>query len=236
MENTTNPTRSVCSPAQGLEQSPSPLDARIAAEIETAQAQIRQFQREAEQSYEAIHDRYKRFLKVARRTRRLVQVRLETLARRFTFTARPTFFHAEHRFQGAVACSFPSELAQVMLRFSLSHDGDLLNVYLDYDLELLPIYVKYTPHERLEQPLDNFDEAAVARWLDDRVVDFVRTFLQIPLTEAYQREHMVTDPIANVRFPRSFARMKLDFKGKTFYFISDETCWEFERRNGIGDP
>lgn len=219
-----------------MESATDELERRLAAEIAAARDQVRKFQEEAERAYEAVHERYRRFLAIARRIRKLVQARLAALARKFPCEARPTVFHGARRYHGAVTVAVRCELAEVKFRLALSHDSDVRTLYLYYDLDILPIYIKFTPHERLELPLEAFDEAAVARWIDDRLVEFARAYLQIPLTEPYQREHMVTDPIANVRFPKSFARMSLQHQGRTYYFISDETCWEFEKRQGIGAP
>ncbi len=210
------------------------LEQRLEAEFAAVRSEIRKFQEEAEQSYEALHHRYRTFLRTAHRIRLVAEPRLEVLARRFDFAAKPAIHHGRHHYQSVVSCQFPSELAQITLRFEMIHDTDITNLFLDYNLDVLPIYIRFTPHDRLALPVEGFDEAKVTRWLDDRLVDFTRTYLQIQLAEPYQREHMVCDPIANVRFPKSFAKMTLQYEGQTYYFISPETCWEFEKQHRIG--
>ena len=210
------------------------LEDRMEAEFAAARAQIRQFQTQAERSYEETHQRFRKLLDVSHRIRKLIQPRLEILAHKFEFEAKPTIFHSRQHYHSTVTCAFHSELARISLRFALGHDSEIRTLFLEQDLEILPIYIKFPAHARLEIPLEEFDEAATGRWLDDRLVDFIRTFIQIQFTEQYQRDHMVTDPIANVRFPKSFAKMTLQHRGQTYYFISDETCWEFERREGVG--
>jgi YHS domain-containing protein len=210
------------------------LERRLEAEFAAARSQIRKFQDDAGRAYETVHQRYRAFLQAAHWIRLLVQPRLEVLARKFSCDARPVIHHGRHRYQSAVTCQFPSELAQIALKFALIHDPDIVNLFLDYDLDILPIYIRFTPHDRLVMPIEAFDEARVARWIDDRVVDFTRTYLQIQFTEPYQRDHMVSDPIANVRFPKSYAKMTLQYEGRTYYLISAETCWEFEKQHGIG--
>ena len=44
---------------------------------------------------------------------------------------------------------------------------------------------------------------------------------------------LVEDPIAGVRFPRYAAAAKVEWSGKTYYFIGDQTRREFEAKQGI---
>lgn len=52
--------------------------------------------------------------------------------------------------------------------------------------------------------------------------------------EIYLKEYMVEDPIAHVRFPSMAAGSTVEWRGKTFYFIGEETRCEFEKQQGIG--
>jgi YHS domain-containing protein len=211
------------------------LSRRLDAEFAAARSRISQFQGEAERSYEASRRRYRTFLAASRRIRKLVQARLVAIAPRLPLEeVRPTIYRGGRRYQGSVAARVHSDLAQIKVRITLASDSDVANLMLDYDLDVLPVYIKFAPHERLVQPVEAIDTAAIAGWLDDRLVELAHVYLEIGLDEAYQKDHLVSDPVANVRFPRHYARMQLQFEGKTYYFISDETCWEFERQHGIG--
>jgi YHS domain-containing protein len=44
---------------------------------------------------------------------------------------------------------------------------------------------------------------------------------------------MVEDPIAGTRFPKYAAGTSVDYQGKTYYFISQETRREFEAKHSI---
>ena len=65
---------------------------------------------------------------------------------------------------------------------------------------------------------------------DDRIVDFVKTYVALHENQYYLKDYLVDDPIAGVRFPKYAAAATLDVSGKTYYFISDETRAEFESR------
>jgi YHS domain-containing protein len=127
------------------------------------------------------------------------------------------------------AFEFHSKLARVRLRFSATTDRDVRNVILGYHLEIIPAFFRYQPHAELEFPLGAVDVAAAARWVDDRIVDFVRAYLSMAEDEFGAREHMVEDPVARVRFPDFAAGATLEWQGKTYYFVGEETRQEFAR-------
>ena len=126
---------------------------------------------------------------------------------------------------------FQSKLGRVRLKFSASTDRDVRKVILGYDLEIIPVYFRYQPHAELEFPLGAVDEAAAARWVDDRVVDFVRAYLSMAENEFDAQEHMVEDPVAHVRFPDFAAGATLEWQGQKYYFVGEETRREFARQH-----
>ncbi len=68
--------------------------------------------------------------------------------------------------------------------------------------------------------------------MDDRLVDFVKTYLALHQNEYYLKDHMVEDPIAGIRFPKLAAAATLECDGKTYYFIGEETRREFAAKRG----
>src|SRR5208283_3478222 len=124
---------------------------------------------------------------------------------------------------------FQSKLGRVRLKFSASTDRDVQKVIVGYDLEIIPVFFRYQPHAELEFPLGAVDEAAAARWVDDRIVEFVRAYLSMGENEFGAREQMVEDPVAHVRFPDFAAGATLEWQGKTYYFIGEETRQQFAR-------
>jgi YHS domain-containing protein len=128
---------------------------------------------------------------------------------------------------------FQSNLAQIRLRLSASTDREVRKLVLDYNLEILPILMKFNSDEQAEWPLDAIDRQAIANWVDDRLVDFVKTYLSLHENEWYLKDHMVVDPIADIRFPKFAAASTLERDGKMYYFIGEETRSEFEAKHGI---
>jgi YHS domain-containing protein len=101
---------------------------------------------------------------------------------------------------------------------------------LDYDLKIVPILMKFDSNSTLELPLAAFDERAAITWLEDRLVNFVHSFVELNKNQHYLNDQMVEDPVARVRLPKVVARETLDWEGRTYYFISAQTRDEFEKR------
>jgi YHS domain-containing protein len=127
-----------------------------------------------------------------------------------------------------VTLEFQSELARIRLRFSAATDRDVRKLILNYNLEIIPVFMQFDSHAEAEWPLDTLDMQKAADWLDDRIVEFVRTYLSLHENEHYLKEQLVEDPVAGVRFPRYAAATSLTWGGKTYYFIGEETRREFE--------
>src|SRR5262249_17189716 len=109
-------------------------------------------------------------------------------------------------------------------------DTEVRNLVLAYDLEILPIFIKFNPHAELQIALDKVNRATVESWLDDRLVEFAETYVTILFTDQYHKDHMVTHPLPNVSFPKVFGQSALERGGKTYYFVSDQTRREFAAR------
>jgi hypothetical protein len=85
--------------------------------------------------------------------------------------------------------SFASPQYKIELKFSAGHDHEIRNLVLEYDLQIIPVLIKFDSHSRLVQPLDKIDEQAVAKWLDDRILVFVNTYVTLQ-GDSFFLEHL----------------------------------------------
>src|SRR5262249_30576947 len=95
-----------------------------------------------------------------------------------------------------------SPLAAVRLKFSAFTDRDIEKLHLTYDLEIIPVLMKFKSHDEIECPLGAVDKDVIGKWLDDRIVDFVHTYFALGDNDYYMKDQMVEDPVAQVRFPK----------------------------------
>jgi YHS domain-containing protein len=204
---------------------------RIDAEFTAIETRLKTAQAEQVREYEGRQQRLEQLDKVFGQLREVWQPRLEALAKKFgdkvKVTPRLTPSTKEATF------AFQSKLARIELRFGATTDSDVRKVILTYDLEILPIFMKFESHAETEFPLDKVDLEAAGRWFDDRIVAFVKTYLSLHENDLYLKDVMVEDPVAGVRFPRFAAAATVDHGGKSYYFIGEETRREFEKQKGI---
>jgi YHS domain-containing protein len=204
------------------------LAARIQAEISAHKQKVSEFRSEQVQEFKDRTTRHEQLEAVFKKLAGVWKPRLESLAAQFKDSVQVTPKVTPGLRQGTFA--FNSPLAKISLRFAASTDTDVKKVVLTYDLDILPIYLTFEKHAEIEFPLEAVDESAVAKWLDDRIVAFVKVYLSLYENEYYLKDHMVEDPVSHVRFPKFVAGATAERNGKTYYFISDDTRREFESK------
>jgi YHS domain-containing protein len=203
------------------------LEARIDAEFTAAQERIKAFQTSKVEEYEGRHQRLEQFVAVLDRLRDIWHPRLKTLAEKFgpRVQVHPNIEPGRR----SATFEFKSDLATIKLRFGVSPDDEVRNLIVTYDLDIIPILMKFDSHAEMKFPIDNVDEAAFGKWIDDRIVAFVQTYLSLNANQYYLKDHMVEDPVAKVRFPKYAAGATLDVDGRTLYFLSETTLREYQQ-------
>ncbi len=210
----------------------SSLVQRINAEFTAVEDRMKSQQTHLVQEYQGRQERMAKLQQVFEQLRGVWTPRLQALAEKFgdkvqvTPQVSPSMREATFKFK--------STLAQIELRFSASADNEVRNVILSYDLEILPILMRFDSHAELTAPLDQVDEQKIGAWIDDQIVSFVKTYLAMHENNYYLKDIIVSDPVANVSFPKFAAGATVEWNGTTYYFIGEETRCEFERQKGIG--
>ncbi len=207
------------------------LASRIDAEFSAAEQKVKQFQAEQVQEHQQRQKRLERLGQVFEQMQEVWRPRLELLVKKFgdRVQVKPRVVPTTRE----VTLDFKSRVANVRLKFSACTDRDVRKLILSYDLEIIPVLMRFNPHSEVEFPLDAIDSEAATKWVDDRIVEFVRTYFAISENATYLKDEMVEDPVAHVSFPRFAAAATLEWQGKKFYFIGDETRRQFAGQNNI---
>ena len=143
---------------------------RLDEQVLQARTRVEQKQAELQQSYEARKQRYQKFLKVMDDLRGVAMPRLEKLGEHCKFEATPL----EDADGKSVVLNVQTPVARVRLRLAATHDTEVRNLVLSYDLEILPIFIQFNSHSEIQIPLEKVDRTAVEAWLDDRLIEFAR--------------------------------------------------------------
>jgi YHS domain-containing protein len=208
------------------------LASRLDAEFSGVEEKVKKFQTEQVQEHKQRQKRLEQLGQVFDQLAHIWRPRLELLINKFEGRVQTTPRIVPSTRE--VTFNFQSRLAHVRLRFSASTDRDIQKVILSYDLEIIPVLMRFKSHDEVEFPLNAVDKEAAAKWIDDRLVDFVQTYFSMGENEIYLKDQMVEDPIAHVRFPNVAAATTLEWQGQKYYFIGEETRREFEKQQGIG--
>ena len=205
------------------------LSGRIDDEFAAAEKKVKDLRVERLRNYLERRKRMRQLDGVFQKLAQAWKPRLDTLLQKFGDRVQVTPRLAPSSREAAF--EFLSKLGRVRLRFSASTDRLVSKVILGYDLEIVPAFFRYQPHTEVEFPLGAVDEAAAERWVDDRIVEFVRAYLSMGDNEPDAQEHMVEDPVAHVRFPDFAAGATLEWQGQNYYFVGEETRREFARQH-----
>jgi YHS domain-containing protein len=208
------------------------LASRIDAEFSAVEQKVKKFQSQQVEQHKQREQRLEQLNKVFDELRDIWRPRLDLLVKKFgdRVQATPRIVPSTRE----ATFEFQSRVARVRLKLSALTDRDIQKVTLSYDLDIIPVLMRFKNHDEIEFPLEAVDKEAAAKWIDDRIVDFVQTYFSMGESEIYLKDQMVEDPIAHVRFPKFAAATTLEWGGKKFYFIGEETRREFEKQQGIG--
>jgi YHS domain-containing protein len=203
------------------------IDQELEAEVKrekTAWAGRMQAIQEGEQ-------RIKRFEPVAKHIIDLLKPRLAAFIERFKDVVKAEPSVREHT--RSMTLTFAATVAKVTLTFDVLPDRELSQVRLECTLEIVPVLVRYDKHSVLEFPLDAVQDDAVVQWFDDRIVAFVKAYVDLVRQDAelveQLKDQLVEDPVAKIRFPNYLASSTLQRDGRTYYFVDEDTRREFEK-------
>lgn len=152
----------------------------------------------------------------------IIYPRMSELARHFdnaklTDVDKITDFHCLCEFTHTYR--FP---ALTRLDIHISPSGNYEKLDIGYDLAILPVLIEYQKHDEQSFSLGSpACEEEMSRWVEEKMLDFLDTYLQLETHPMYQKENVVTDPVCGMRIPIAEAAGKIERDGRTIFFCSD---------------
>jgi YHS domain-containing protein len=105
------------------------------------------------------------------------------------------------------------------------------NLVLHYSLEILPEFIDYERHcDHRISPGPRSDETAW-RWVEEKMLLFLDTYLQLETHPIYQKDNLVTDPVCGMRLPLVEAAGSIQREGREIYFCS-QACRDTYLKEG----
>ena len=152
---------------------------------------------------------------------------------------RPRLRFVAERFHGVVvsndppehcSCWFPSSASFPVLAkvgFAVEHDPRFDNIIVGYEMYMMPVFVKYKDKDRLTLSRDAVPDDKVAVWTEQRLLDFVESYLQID-RGVPESNKIATDPVCGMRISITDETLNDNYYGHTYFFCSHECLQQFE--------
>ena len=159
---------------------------------------------------------------------KLVLPLMEELARQFD-NAEVEVLHTDAGYN--CVCKFahaPRFPATVRLGIALL-PGNSEHLTARYDLSILPVLMEYP--RNFEEVFTLQDDDSLARWVEDRILDFIDTYLRLETHPLYQKDNIVIDIICGMHISSVSAAGTVERHGRTFSFCSEHCKEVFIRQN-----
>lgn len=117
------------------------------------------------------------------------------------------------------------------IQFDVAHDSAVDQVILHYELDMMPVFHKYEPHDKFTTEVNAVDDEAVADWVEQRLLAFLDDYLRLDRGEPTLDEDLLTDPVCGMRMTRGAAAAQDSYRGHAYYFCSSACRDQF-----VADP
>jgi YHS domain-containing protein len=199
------------------------LDRRIKERLAVGEERRQLRQNHVQQFMKEWEERDSRYTAVADRlVETVIRPRVKKLQNHFDNATFPQARNSRHTcFCQFEHCSrFP---ATVGLELGVTRDGQATTVIVQYKLEVVPVFFSFERCDQLSMPLGAMQEDKVTAWVEDKIVNFVETYLQLETASTYQAENVVTDPVCGMRLNKNHAPASMAYQGQVYYFCV-EAC------------
>lgn len=207
-----------------LEEFSRQIEARLAAarrEPHWQPAQTAQFMAELE-------PRRRQFEEIAPRlVNAIIRPRLQAVASRFP-NAVPD--KADRSDRGAYWFGYCERFpADAKVEIAVEHDERIENLVVHYELYIMPVFLKFDPHDKLTLPLSAVEERAIADWVETKLLAFLDTYLRLDRGQEDFEDEVVVDAVCGMRLSRSSAGASMDYRGHPYYFCSEDCRQRFAK-------
>lgn len=141
-----------------------------------------------------------------------------------------TEYHGDADF--ILSCQFahtPRFPATVSLAISLL-PGESTNLTVRYNLDIFPVLMEFKHDDEKSFSCEG-SEDEICLWVEDRIVEFVDTYLRLETHPLYQKDNLVIDIVCGMRIPLVAAICSVQRDDRTFYFCSDHCKEAFIKKN-----
>jgi YHS domain-containing protein len=114
------------------------------------------------------------------------------------------------------------------VEFAVEHDESVERMFVRYEGCLMPVFVRFQPHDKLTIRLNEINPEQIADWVEERIFEFLEAYLHHDRGQDDLEEDILTDPVCGMRLRRSDVRAQTDHRGHPYFFCSTECRDKFE--------
>jgi len=114
------------------------------------------------------------------------------------------------------------------LEFAIEHDVRFDKLIVQIRTRMMPVFVPFNEQDNLLLPLDAVDDEEVADWVEERLLEFLDTYLRIDAGGEDFTEEPVTDPVCGMQIDRLTAAASDSFCGHPYFFCGKECHTKFQ--------
>ncbi len=114
------------------------------------------------------------------------------------------------------------------LEFAIEHDVCFDKLIVHIRTRMTPVFVRFNEQDNLSFPLDTVDEEKVADWVEERLQEFLDTYLRIDAGGEGFAEETATDPVCGMQIVRSQAAGSDSYYGHPYFFCSEDCFGKFQ--------
>jgi len=193
---------------------------RISSRLEQHRHELADKQQQLDGRMKELLDQKERLATIAKRKiDSIILPRMEELALHFD-NAKVVALHTDSDYN--CLCVFdhtPRFPATVKLLIALRPGKDE-HLTARYNLNIFPVLMEFNGNSEEIFPLD-CDEELLASWVEDRILEFIDTYLRLETHPFYQKDNTVIDIVCGMRISSTSATSSVEKDGRTFYFCSE---------------
>ncbi len=110
--------------------------------------------------------------------------------------------------------------ASVSLTVTAEPGANHEKLNLHQALEILPEFIDYERHGNLQVALGTSSNDEIGRWVEERMLRFLDTYLELEAHPVYQKDNLVTDPVCGMTLPPVQAAGSVKRNDREIYFCS----------------
>ncbi|MBT1074208.1 YHS domain-containing protein [Geobacter grbiciae] len=197
------------------------LSEQIRKRLDRHRDELAERQKQIDSTMKEMLDQRERFATAAHRLlESVVHPRMVELSRQFD-NAVVSDRHSGTDFH--CSCDFshtPRFPATVTLDIGLFPGEKGEGVTVRTTLDILPTLMEYKRNDETTLPLEGSDEA-VGRWVEEKILEFVDTYLRLETHPLYQKDYIVVDLVCGMPISATAAPCRIELHGRALYFCSE---------------